>query len=43
MTGADHRIGEDADNPLAAVEEIFDLIEAGFAPAAGRQSAKPLK
>ncbi|WP_059008836.1 TetR/AcrR family transcriptional regulator [Streptomyces specialis] len=36
-----YSLARDAENPLAAVEEIFDLIEPGFAPAAGRQSAKP--
>ncbi|WP_326595926.1 TetR/AcrR family transcriptional regulator [Streptomyces sp. NBC_01803] len=38
-----YSLARDAENPLAAVEEIFHLIEPGFAPAAGRQSAKPLK
>ncbi|WP_097273301.1 TetR family transcriptional regulator [Streptomyces sp. TLI_55] len=38
-----YSLARDAENPLAAVEEIFDLLEPGFAPAAGRQSAKPLK
>lgn len=38
-----YSLARDAENPLAAVEEIFDLLEPGFAPAADRQSAKPLK
>ncbi|MFZ3555886.1 hypothetical protein [Streptomyces sp. BH055] len=37
-----YSLARDAENPLAAVEETFDLIEPGFAPAAGRQSATPL-
>ncbi|QNS09147.1 hypothetical protein [Streptomyces xanthii] len=36
-------LARDAENPLAAVEEVFDLIEPGFEPPAGRQSAKRLQ